>query len=66
MKILAKCPSCCSNIELALGDADKRIRCPSCRFLFKVPDLDSLNKALKVIDGAQSTVYVDANGNLYG
>ena len=66
MQILAKCPKCGQILELSSEAADKRIRCPKCHRLFKVPDLDSLEKAMKVISIADGTVFVDQDGNVYG
>ena len=46
--------------------ADRRIRCHKCRILFKVPKLDEVPKAVKVIKHAKSTTYVDEAGKTYG
>lgn len=66
MQMLAKCPQCSQVLKLSLSAADRRLRCPTCGRMFKVPPLNSLNKAMEVIKGAQSTVYVDEEGNMYG
>ena len=66
MQILAKCPKCNQHLQLSFDAADRRITCPKCGTLFKVPDLNSLNKALSVVKNTQTSVFVDENGNLYG
>lgn len=66
MKLLAKCPKCTHNLNLDADMADKRIRCPRCNSLFKVPDMENLNKAIKIIQTARTQVYVDQDGKIYG
>jgi predicted Zn finger-like uncharacterized protein len=66
MKIIAQCPECRSNWLLNDASADKRVRCSKCRRLFRVPKLDEVPKAVKVIKRAKGTVYVDEAGNTYG
>jgi len=66
MQILAKCPKCGQILQLSLEAADRRITCPKCYRLFKVPDLEHLEKALEVIKVAGGTVFVDQDGNVYG
>jgi DNA-directed RNA polymerase subunit RPC12/RpoP len=66
MQILAKCPKCGQILQLSLEAADRRITCPKCYSLFKVPDLEHLEKALEVIKDAGGTVFVDQDGNVYG
>ena len=66
MKLLAKCPKCLQKLELTANMADKRIRCPKCHELFKVPDIQSLNKAIEIIANARAQVYVDQDGKIYG
>ena len=66
MQILAKCPKCGQILQLSLEAADRRITCPKCYSLFKVPDLEHLEKALEVIKDAGGTVFVDQEGNVYG
>jgi hypothetical protein len=46
--------------------ADRRIQCKHCKKLFKVPNLDEVPKAAKVIKGSKGTVYVDESGKTYG
>lgn len=65
MKVLAKCPKCGVVLKLSANDADKRIRCPHCGRRFKVPDLLSLDKAVRVVETADSPVFVDEEGNLF-
>jgi len=66
MQLLAKCPRCSEVLNLLLSDADKRKRCTKCGTLFKVPDLEHLQEALKVIKKAHTTIYVDEDGKSYG
>jgi len=66
MQILAKCPKCGQILQLSLEAADRRITCPKCYSLFKVPDIEHLEKALEVIKDAGGTVFVDQDGNVYG
>ena len=66
MQILAKCPKCGQILQLRLEAADRRIDCPKCYSLFKVPDLEHLEKAMDVIKGASGPVFVDQDGNVYG
>ncbi len=66
MRLLAKCPQCRHEMELALEDADKRKRCLRCGRLFQVPQPEHLQKALAMLNQARAKVYVDEKGNLYG
>ena len=66
MRIIAQCPKCGNAWLLDAGAADRRIRCPNCRRLFKVPALDEVPKAVKVIKQTKGTIYVDQNGKIYG
>jgi hypothetical protein len=66
MRILAKCPGCGGQIELGLIHLDRRQRCDTCGRLFKVPDAEQLEKALKVAKEAGGSVVVDEQGRIYG
>jgi predicted nucleic acid-binding Zn ribbon protein len=66
VQIIAQCPECGNNWLLDDGAADKRIRCRRCRRLFKIPKLDDVPKAIKVIRHAKGTIYVDEAGKTYG
>ncbi len=66
MKLLAGCPNCGRTLHLSLSAADRRIACPACGRMFKVPDLGDLQKALSVADAAKGAIYVDEDGNVYG
>ncbi len=66
MQIIAQCPKCGNNWLLDASAADRRIRCRKCHRLFKVPKLEEVPKAIKVIKQAKSTIYVDQNGKTYG
>jgi uncharacterized Zn finger protein len=66
MQIIAQCPKCSSKQLLDSGAADKRIRCQKCGRLFRLPKLEELPKAVKIIKQAKGTVYVDQTGKTYG
>lgn len=66
MQIITQCPTCGNRWLLDADSADRRIRCHKCRRLFKVPKLDEIPKAIKVIKHAKSNIYVDQNGKSYG
>jgi uncharacterized Zn finger protein (UPF0148 family) len=68
MQIIAKCPRCGCGWLLEDSAADRRIRCPKCDKLFKVPKPDEVPKATKVIEQAKGkgTIYVDETGKTYG
>jgi uncharacterized protein (DUF983 family) len=66
MQIIAKCPRCGSPWLLDSVAADRRIRCCKCGKLFKVPKLDDVPKAARVIKQAKGTIYVDESGKTYG
>ncbi|MHC4489827.1 MAG: MJ0042-type zinc finger domain-containing protein [Planctomycetota bacterium] len=66
MQIIAQCPRCRSVWLLDSSAADRRIRCPECGKLFKVPKLDEVPKAVKMIKQAKGTIYVDEAGKTYG
>jgi len=66
MQIIAKCPACSQAMKLDESAADKRIRCLSCQRVFKVPGMDELNKAVRLLKISQGTVYVDEDGKIYG
>jgi hypothetical protein len=66
MRIIAHCPGCGSNWLLDQSAADKRITCRKCLKLFKVPKLQDVPKAVKILKHAKGIVYVDQNGKIYG
>jgi predicted Zn finger-like uncharacterized protein len=66
MKIIAQCPRCKASWLLTQDAADRRIRCKNCNRLFKVPRLDEVPKAARIIKNAKGTVYVDQTGRTYG
>ena len=66
MEIIAQCPSCGNVWLLDSSATDRRIRCRKCRRLFKVPSLDEVPKAVKVIKQAKGSIYVDQDGKTYG
>jgi uncharacterized Zn finger protein len=66
MEIIAKCPKCGSPWLLKSDAADRRIKCCKCGKLFKVPRMDDVPKAARVIKQAKSTLFVDESGKTYG
>jgi predicted Zn finger-like uncharacterized protein len=66
MQIIAQCPKCGSAWGLDAAAADRRVRCPACRRLFKVPALSDVPKAVRVIDQAKGPLFVDEDGKTYG
>jgi predicted Zn finger-like uncharacterized protein len=66
MQIISQCPLCGSSWLLDDSAADRRIRCKNCHKLFKVPNLEDVPKATRVIKSAKGTVYVDEAGRTYG
>ena len=66
MRIIAQCPKCSNKWVLDSSAADKRVRCRVCGRLFKVPKLEEVPKAVKVVKQAKGTVYVDEAGRTYG
>jgi predicted Zn finger-like uncharacterized protein len=66
MEIIAQCPACGSSWKLENSAADRRFKCRKCGKLFKVPKLDEVPKATKMIRQAKGTIYVDENGKIYG
>ncbi|MCP4260804.1 MAG: hypothetical protein GY774_25250 [Planctomycetes bacterium] len=66
MQIIAQCPACGSTWQLENSAADRRMKCRKCGRLFKVPKLEDLPKAAKMIKQAKGTIYVDENGKTYG
>ena len=66
MQIIARCPRCDSAWALDGAAADRRVRCPQCGKLCKVPALVDVPKAAEVIRQARSTLFVDEEGKTYG
>ena len=66
MEIITQCPSCGHNWRCEEYAADRRLRCPNCKKLFKVPKLNEVEKAFNKIKNAKSSVYIDQAGNTYG
>jgi len=66
MQIITECPNCSNRWLLDAEAADRRVRCRQCHRLFKVPRLEDVPKAVKVIKQAKGTIYVDQNGKIYG
>jgi len=66
MRIIAQCPKCGNNWLMDASATDRRSRCPACGQLFKVPKLEDVAKAVKVINQAKGAIYVDEAGRTYG
>jgi len=66
MHIIARCPRCGYHWWLAAEAADRRLRCRKCYTLLKVPDLNEVPDATKIINLSASKVYVDSRGKLFG
>jgi len=66
VQIIAQCPRCGNRWLLDASAADRRVKCPKCRRVFKIPKLDEVPKAIKVIKQAKGTIYVDEAGKTYG
>ena len=66
MQIIAKCPACGCTWQLENSAADRRVKCRKCGKLFKVPKLEEVPKATKMIQQAKGTIYVDETGKTYG
>lgn len=65
MQIIAKCPDCSNNLLFDASAADRRITCSSCGRLFKIPNLDEVRNAVKVIKKSKGVIYVDEKGQTY-
>ena len=66
MQLIAQCPNCSNSRLLDASAVGRRIRCPKCHKLFKVPKLDEVPKAVKIIKQAKGIIYVDETGRTYG
>jgi len=66
LQIIAQCPSCGSSRLLDVSDADKRIRCGKCHLLFKVPKLEDVPRAVRIIKQTRGRIFVDQDGKTYG
>lgn len=66
MQIIAKCPKCHYSWKLEGGAADRRVNCCKCGALFKVPSLEDIPKASKIIKQVKGEIYVDQEGRTFG
>lgn len=66
MVFLIKCPNCCRNITSDASAADRRLKCPLCGKLFKVPDTNEYRNASKIITSSKTSLYVDQQGKTFG
>ena len=66
MQIIAQCPACGNCWLLEPEAADRRITCLNCGIIFKVPRLEEVPKAARIIKQAKGTIYVDEDGKIYG
>jgi hypothetical protein len=46
--------------------ADRRITCSECGIIFKVPKLDEVPRAARIIKQAKTNLFVDEDGKIYG
>jgi uncharacterized protein (DUF983 family) len=66
MQIIAQCPGCGNSWLLDAAAADRRMTCQNCNMLYKVPKLEEVPKATRIVKHAKGSIYVDHNGNTYG
>jgi len=66
MQIIAHCPACGRRQILDETAADRRIKCQSCRKLFRIPKLEEMPNATEAIKTAKAAIYVDEKGKTYG
>ena len=66
MQIIAKCPRCRNTCRLNGLAADRRVECPECGRLFKVPPLGEMPKATRILKQAKGKIMVDQDGKTYG
>jgi hypothetical protein len=66
MHIIAQCPRCGYRSWLNASAADRRMRCRKCFLLLKVPNLTEVTDAADVINHAQTELYVDDTGKVFG
>jgi ribosomal protein S27AE len=66
MQIITQCPGCGNSWLLEESAADRRIRCDKCHLLFKVPKLEDVPRAVKIIKQAKGSIFVDQDGKTYG
>ena len=66
MQVIVQCPHCGNVWLLDATAADRRLRCTECRKLFKVPRLEEVPKAVKVIKTASGAILIDEKGRTYG
>jgi hypothetical protein len=66
MQIIAQCPLCGRVWLLDGSAADRRVTCSNCHNLFKIPKLEEVPKAVKILKQAKGTIYVDETGKTYG
>jgi hypothetical protein len=66
MHIILKCPRCGYRWWLDIAAADRRLRCRKCFLLLKVPPLSEFSEATRILNDAQSEMYIDDSGKRYG
>ena len=66
MEIIAQCPKCQARWMLDSSATDRRLSCPACHRLFKVPKLEELEKATRILRDSKTSLYVDQEGRVYG
>ena len=63
---ISQCPGCGNSWLLDATAADRRMTCQNCNTLYKVPKLEEVPEAAKILKHAKGDVYVDQKGNTYG
>ena len=66
MYIIAQCPVCRYKWYLDGLAVDRRVLCQKCGQLFKIPHLNEIPRAKRVIEQARGKIVVDKNGKTYG
>jgi hypothetical protein len=66
VRVLAKCPQCKRITEFGEDSPDRRLKCAWCGRLIKIPPLEELENAGRLIRTAEGAIYIDENGRLYG
>jgi transposase-like protein len=66
MNIHVKCPNCSYPATVGPQKAGTRKTCDKCGKMFKIPDLESLEDAISILNISGGNIYVDQKGKIYG
>jgi DNA-directed RNA polymerase subunit RPC12/RpoP len=66
MQILVQCALCSYSFYLDADWVDKRVSCPQCKRLLKVPSAAELSKPLTILKNIGSHAYIDKDGRMFG